>query len=109
MLNVTRFRAAAEEAGEALRRGESITAALARLPFLPPVSRQLVQAGEASARLGPMTDRAAVLAEGWLRTERKRLTVIIEPASMVIVGGVVLVIVLAILLPVFDMQSLVAP
>ncbi|MCB1396386.1 MAG: type II secretion system F family protein [Rhodobacter sp.] len=109
VLNVTRFRAAAEEAGEALRRGESITAALARLPFLPPVSRQLVQAGEASARLGPMTDRAAVLAEGWLRTERKRLTVIIEPASMVIVGGVVLVIVLAILLPVFDMQSLVAP
>ena len=68
---------------------------------------ELVQAGEASARLGPMTERAAVLAESWLRTERKRVSVIIEPASMVIVGAMVLTIVLAILLPIFDMQSLV--
>lgn len=107
VLTIARYRADAEAATEALRRGESVSAALARLPFLPPVARQLVQAGEASARLGPMTERAAVLAEGSLRTERKRLTVVIEPAAMVIVGGVVLVIVLAILLPVFDMQALV--
>ncbi|GAB4275252.1 MAG: type II secretion system inner membrane protein GspF [Pararhodobacter sp.] len=109
VLNVAQFRALAEDAGEALRKGESLSSALARLPFLHPVARQLLQAGEASARLGPMTERAAMLAESWLRTERKRVTVIIEPASMVIVGVVVLTIVLAILLPIFDMQSLVAP
>lgn len=108
VLDISDYRNSAEDAGEALRRGESLSAALARLPFLPAVARQLVQAGEASAKLGPMTERAAVLAEGWLRTERKRVTVIIEPASMVIVGGVVLVIVLAILLPIFDMQTLVS-
>lgn len=108
VLDIADFRQCAEEAGEALRRGECLSNALARLPFLPGVARQLVQAGEASARLGPMTERAAVLAEGWLRTERKRVTVIIEPASMVIVGCVVLVIVLAILLPIFDMQTLVS-
>ncbi|MBN8292962.1 type II secretion system F family protein [Rhodobacter sp. NTK016B] len=107
VLDIASYRASAEEAGEALRRGESISQALARLPFLHPVARQLVQAGEASARLGPMTERAAVLAESWLRTERKRVSVIIEPASMVIVGGMVLTIVLAILLPIFDMQALV--
>lgn len=107
VLEVARYRRLADDAGEALRRGESLSQALARLPFLHPVARQLVQAGEASARLGPMTERAAVLAESWLRTERKRVSVIIEPASMVIVGGMVLTIVLAILLPIFDMQSLV--
>ena len=107
VINVTRFRTDAEDAGEALRRGESLSTALERLPFLHPVARQLVQAGEASARLGPMTERAAVLAESWLRTERKRLSVIIEPASMMIVGAMVLTIVLAILLPIFDMQALV--
>jgi general secretion pathway protein F len=107
VLDITRYRVVAEEAGEALKRGESLSQALARLPFLNPVARQLVQAGEASARLGPMTERAAVLAESWLRTERKRVSVIIEPASMVIVGGMVLTIVLAILLPIFDMQALV--
>lgn len=108
VLDISRYRVTAEEAGEALKRGESLSQALARLPFLHPVARQLVQAGEASARLGPMTERAAVLAESWLRTERKRVSVIIEPASMVVVGGMVLTIVLAILLPIFDMQALVS-
>ena len=108
VLDIDRYRAEAEEAGEALKRGESLSQALNRLPFLHPVARQLVQAGEASARLGPMTERAAVLAESWLRTERKRVSVIIEPASMVIVGGMVLTIVMAILLPIFDMQALVS-
>lgn len=107
VVEVTAFRLAAEDAGEALRRGESLSTALTRVPFLHPVARQLVQAGEASARLGPMTERAAVLAESWLRTERKRLSVVIEPASMIIVGAMVLTIVLAILLPIFDMQALV--
>ena len=108
VLDIARYRTLAEEAGEALKRGESLSQALARLPFLNPVARQLVQAGEASARLGPMTERAAVLAESWLRTERKHVSVIIEPASMIVVGAMVLTIVLAILLPIFDMQTLVS-
>ena len=108
VLPVRHHRVMAEAAGAALIRGDSLSQALAQLSFLHPVSRQLVQAGEASARLGPMTERAAVLAETWLRTERKRLSVIIEPASMVVVGAMVLAIVLAILLPIFDMQALVA-
>ena len=80
-LDVARFRLLADEAGEALRRGESLSQALARLPFLHPVARQLVQAGEASARLAPMSERAAVLAESWLRTERKRVTAMVSGGS----------------------------
>jgi len=108
VVDITRYRIAADAAGEALRRGDSLSNALERVPFLHPVARQLVQAGEASARLGPMTERAAVLAESWLRTERKRISVIIEPLSMIVVGLMVLTIVLAILLPIFDMQALVS-
>lgn len=108
VLTVQGFRDEAEAAGEGLRRGESLTSALGRLTFLPAVAKQLVQAGEASARLGPMTDRAAVLSETWLRTERKRLATLLEPALMVVVGGLVLMIVLSVLLPIFDMQAVVA-
>ena len=96
------------EANEALKRGESLSGALGRLNFLHPVSRQLIQVGETSARLGPMSDRAALIAETWVRSERKRVAMVLEPAAMVVVGGVVLVIVLAILLPIFDMQSMVS-
>ncbi|KPQ07398.1 MAG: type 2a secretion system protein GspF [Rhodobacteraceae bacterium HLUCCA12] len=109
VLGVEGFRHEADEAGEALHRGESLSSALSRLSFLHPVARQLIQAGEASARLGPMTDRAAVLAETWLRTERKRVAVVLEPLSMIVVGAAVLVIVLAVLLPIFDMQAMVGP
>ena len=107
VLSVRPFRDQAEAAGEGLRRGESLAAALRRVEFLHPVARQLVEAGEASARVGPMTERAAMLAESWIRTERKRIAVLLEPLSMVMVGGLVLVIVLAILLPIFDMQAMV--
>ncbi|WP_333830394.1 type II secretion system F family protein [Pararhodobacter sp.] len=107
VLGTEGFTLEARAAGEALRRGENLSSALSRLSFLHPVARQLIQAGEASARLGPMSDRAAVLAESWLRTERKRVAVVLEPAAMVVVGAMVLVIVLAVLLPIFDMQAMV--
>nr|WP_209427909.1 type II secretion system F family protein [Pararhodobacter sp. SW119] len=108
VLSIHSFRQEAFDAADALRRGEKLSSALLLLSFLQPVSRQLIQAGEDSARLGAMSDRAAVLAETWLRTERKRLITVLEPASMIAVGGVVLIIVLAILLPIFDMQTMVS-
>jgi general secretion pathway protein F len=107
VLDIAEYRAQALAAAEALRRGDSLTRAMAGLSFLHPVSRQLLEAGEAGARLAPMADRAALLAETWMRTERKRLTAFLEPAAMVFVGLAVLVIVLAVLLPVFDMQMMV--
>ena len=108
VLDIADFAREAEAAGEALRRGETLSAALGRLGFLPPVARQLIQAGEASARLAPMSDRAAVLAETWLRTERKRVAALLDPLLMILVGGVVLVIVLSVLLPIFDLQGMVS-
>lgn len=107
VLSVADHRDQALAAGEALRRGESLSQALQRLDFLHPVARQLIEVGEQSARLGPMSERAATLAETWLKTERKRVIVLMEPLSMMVVGGLVLVIVLAILLPIFDMQGMV--
>lgn len=107
VLDIALYRDQAGAAAEGLRRGDSLSRALAGLSFLHPVSRQLLEAGEASARLGPMSDRAALLAETWMRTERKRLTAVLEPAAMIVVGLAVLTIVMAILLPVFDMQGMV--
>ncbi|MFU8777541.1 MAG: hypothetical protein ACNA7M_07705 [Roseovarius sp.] len=43
--------------------------------------------------------------ESWLTNERKRVSALIDPLLMMIVGALVLVIVLAILLPIFDLQS----
>lgn len=108
VLDVAKFRREAETVSTAIRQGETLSTALERLSFIPPVARQLISAGEASVRLAPMSERAAVLVENGLSTERKRLAALLEPALMMLVGGGVLVIVLAVLLPIFDLQAVVA-
>lgn len=109
VLTVTRFRTEAEAAATAVREGETLSRALESLSFVPPVARQLIRAGEVSARLARMAGRAAALVENGLSTQRKRIAALMEPALMMLVGGGVLVIVLSVLLPIFDLQSLVAP
>jgi general secretion pathway protein F len=108
VLEVSRFQREAEAVSEAVRQGESLSQALERLSFIPPVARQLVSAGEMSARLAKMAERAAMLVENSLSTERKRIASLLEPALMMLVGGLVLVVVLAVLLPIFDLQAVVA-
>ena len=108
VLVVDQFATEARAVSEAIRQGETLSQALARLSILPPVARQLVNAGEVSSRLGPMTGRAALMVENALSTERKRIAALLEPLLMMLVGVFVLTIVLAVLLPIFDLQSLVA-
>jgi general secretion pathway protein F len=107
VLAIQRFNTEAASVSEAVQRGEDLSSALASLSFLPPAARQLVSAGEKSARLARMTERAAALVENSLSLQRKRISALLEPTLMMIVGGFVLVIVLAVLLPIFDLQAVV--
>lgn len=108
VLEIARFQSEGRAVSDAVQQGESLSAALTRLTFLPPVARQLIAAGEISVRLARMSERAATLVEHRLSTERKRIAALLEPALMMLVGVLVLVIVLAVLLPIFDLQAVVA-
>lgn len=108
VLAIRQHRAEAAALAEAVRRGESLSQGLAQMSLVPPVCRQLILAGEQSARLAWMTGRAAALVETWLVNDRKRLAAFLDPALMIMVGGLVLTVVLAVLLPIFDLQAVVA-
>ncbi len=108
VLTITRFRDEANAVSQDIRQGITLSKALERLSIIPPVARQLISAGEASVRLARMADRSAILVENGLSTERKRLAALLEPLLMMLVGGFVLIIVLAVLLPIFDLQAVVA-
>jgi general secretion pathway protein F len=108
VLTIRRFQREAAEVSVALQRGESLSRALAQLTVIPPVCCQLIGAGEQSARVAPMADRAARLVASWLENDRKRIAALMDPLLMMIVGSFVLVVVLAILLPIFDLQAMVA-
>lgn len=108
VLVIERYRVEGRAVTEGIRSGESLSEALRGLSIIPPVARQLISAGEQSAKLARMTERSAVLVENGLSNERKRIAALLEPMLMIVVGGGVLVIVLSVLLPIFDLQSVVS-
>ncbi len=96
------FAAAATRVSE----GRSLSQALAAGECYPSVALRLVASGERAGRLDVMLDEAAAELERVLDATTTLLMTALGPAVIVVVGGLVLFIVLAILLPVFEMNQL---
>ena len=101
------IREAVVKAAERVREGGSIADALTETGFFSPLVLQLVSNGEASGKLGEMLERAARAEESEFENLTALFLGIFEPAMILVMGAVVLVIVLAILLPIFDMNDLI--
>ena len=71
------------------------------------MSVHLIASGEASGKLEEMLERSAVNQEREIETLVAALMGLFEPLLILFMGSVVLVIVLAILLPIFDLNQLV--
>lgn len=95
------------EAASRVREGESIHRALRRGGHFPPMTVHLIASGEASGQLEQMLQRAAENQEQEVQGLVSTLLGLFEPLMILTMGGVVLVIVLAILLPIFEMNQLV--
>jgi general secretion pathway protein F len=101
------MREAVEEATLRVREGVGIARALEESRLFPPMTIQLIASGEQSGRLRPMLERAAAQQEGELSAIIATALGLFEPVLILLMGGVVLVIVLAILLPIFELNQLV--
>lgn len=100
------MREAVESMRDRVREGGSLSRAIAASGLFPPVMTHLVASGERSGQLAPMLDRVAEQQTRELDSRVMTLTALLEPALILIMGGVVLTIVLAILLPIFEMNQL---
>jgi general secretion pathway protein F len=101
------MRAAVEEASRRVREGANLHKSLERSGYFPPIAIHLVASGETSGKLEQMLDRAAVSQEREIETLLAAILGLFEPLLILGMGGMVLVIVLAILLPIFDLNQLV--
>ncbi len=101
------MREAVEQAATRVKEGSSLHKAISASGYFPPMTVQLIASGEASGRLENMLERAAAQQERETETLIAALLGIFEPVLILLMGGVVLVIVLAILLPIFDLNQLV--
>lgn len=107
VVNNLPMREAIEEATAKVREGASLSKSLSASGLFPPIAMHLIASGESSGRLDDMLDRAAENQEREVETLVSALMSIFEPVLILVMGGAVLVIVLAILLPIFDLNQLV--
>lgn len=98
---------AIEKAAQGVREGKTISRSLAATKVFPPMVIYLIASGEASADLGQMLDQAASSQEKEVEVMTGMATAIFEPILILLMGGLVLIIVLAILMPVFELNQLV--
>ena len=96
-----------EGAIERVREGESLARALGAARIFPPLMVHLVASGEVSGKLEDMLGRAARLETQSLERRLAVLLTLLEPIMILVMGGVVLMIVLAILLPISEINQLV--
>lgn len=101
------LRAATEGLVEAIRRGGSLSGALGRAGVFPPLLVYLAASGESAGRLELMLARAADYLEREFDAFTTTVLALLEPMIIVVLGVIVATIVLAILLPILQLQSLV--
>ncbi len=90
----------------AIDEGSSLTASMRRAGVFPPTLLYMAGSGEGNGRLGPMLERAADYMEREIDTFTSATLSLLEPAIIVVLGGVVALIVLSILLPILQFNSL---
>jgi len=102
-------RAMQHDAREALvlvREGAPLASALAAHPRFPSLLTLFARLGEQTGTLPTMLQRAAVQLSGEVQRRALQLATILEPLLIVVMGGMVMLIVLAVLLPIIELNQL---
>jgi len=95
--------AAVEAARERMRVGVSMAEALASSPLIPPMVVQMVRVGEESGAMEEVLNKVADYYEREVDNTVKRFAAVVEPLLIFAVGGVVFVVALAVLLPIWSL------
>jgi general secretion pathway protein F len=101
------MRQAVEHAAERVREGAAIGRALAASKLFPPMMVHLISSGESSGRLEEMLERAAANQERELDSILTAMVGLLGPLLIIAMGVFVLLIVFAMLLPIFEMNTLI--
>ena len=102
------MREAVVEASNRVREGANIHHALDQTKCFPPMTIHLIASGESSGKLQEMLERAAINQEQEIESIIGISMSAIEPIIIIVMGMSVLFIVVSILLPIFEMNNLVA-
>ena len=99
---------ALEETTIRVSEGETISMSLSKTRLFPSLMIHMIGSGENSGRLDEMLDRATTNQEQEVENTINILLGIMQPLTVIIMAVIVLLIVLAILLPIFEINNLIA-
>ncbi len=94
-------------AAEKVTEGGNLSTQLERSGYFPPMMVQMIRSGESSGELESMLSRAASMQDREVTTLISTLLALLEPLMLVFMAGIVLVIVMAVMLPIVNMNNLV--
>jgi general secretion pathway protein F len=100
---------AIEDAKKAVTEGESLAVTLKKSGQFPPTMIHMTAVGERAGQLEAMLERVAQTYESEVDTKLTRLTSLLEPLMLVLMGGAVAFIVFSILQPIMDLGQLGSP
>ena len=90
---------------ESVKSGGSIAEPLKQAPIFPPMVAQMIAIGEETGNLDTMLSKVADFYEDEVSAAIKALTSILEPVMIVLVGGIVGFIVIAMYMPMFKVYD----
>jgi general secretion pathway protein F len=98
---------AVSEAKDAIREGADIAGPLKASGYFPPLVSHMISIGEKSGQLEDMLLRVAEVYDNEVETSIEGLTALVEPVIIVVMAMVVFGIMLAVLLPIFELNTIV--
>jgi type IV pilus assembly protein PilC len=93
---------------KSVKEGKKIAQPLQRSGLLPKAVVQMISAGEESGKLGEVLSEISAFYARQLKDNIKAVTSMIEPIMIIVMGGIVGFIAMAIILPIFKMSSVVS-
>ena len=101
------LRTQVEVATASVREGVGLARTLSAQPYFPPLLIHMIRAGEVTGELPAMLNRAAQMQEQDLERRALMIAGLLEPVLILAMGVVVLLIVLAVLMPIIEINQLV--
>lgn len=91
------------KASDEVKSGKTLSSALSKNEYFLKLVPQMIHVGEESGTLGAMLDKVATFYEEEVEQTVKNLSTIIEPVLMIVLGGMVFFIIIAILYPIYSL------
>ena len=97
---------AIEQSRESIREGHGMGRTLERSGLFPPLLVEMIKVGELSGDLEQMLERVADNYEREVESSLRQMTAVIQPLMTLVMAALILFMMLAVLLPIFQLNQL---